>query len=114
MSNQPRATHDTAITEHAVVIPTGIVAICAEYSGPTNTRSSAVKVWRADESKRTAIRVTWDHALDSGGNFAAAVAEWIDRQVAQGNEGFRGRWVVGGGQDNYYAVKVGRLSSDVG
>lgn len=109
----PRATHDTAITEHAVVIPSHIVAIVARYSGPTNTRGSCIRVHRADESARSAIRVSWDHALGMSENFAAAVAEYIDRQAAKGNDSWRGRWVLAGGTDTYYAVKVGQLVSDM-
>lgn len=114
-TNLPRATHNTAITEHAVVIPVGIVAIVARYVGPTNTKGSRIHVHRADESWQadTYRHVHhWDYALDTGEQYAQAVAEYVDKRAAAGNKSWRGRWVIAGGQDTYYAVKVGRLAGD--
>jgi hypothetical protein len=71
-------------------------AITTKYLGPTNTRGARVKVSdpgyasRSDGTRARSMIISWDHALDGSGNFAAAA------RVALARWEWSGTWVGGG------------------
>lgn len=81
----------------------GRVAVRAKYLGPTNYRGSRVKVQRMDHrAGDKSLTIGWDHALNSDGNYAAAIRAYLEMM------GWEGTWVVGGGRDESVAVMVSR------
>ena len=84
-------------------------AVRARFLGPTNYRGSRIKVTRMDaRTGDKTMFVPWDHALNIGENYAAAIRAYLDMM------GWEGTWVVGGGTDGYVAVMVSReVKTDV-
>lgn len=74
------------------VIETWTAAIRCRYLGPTNHRGTRIAVSRFDGAGwgRDPQRITvgWDHAMNPGENYAAAVREYVDRA------GWSGEWLV--------------------
>lgn len=83
------------------------VGVRAKYLGPSNTRGSRWRVWRADDTYAgdpDAITVPYNHAVNSGADNAAVA---IEQYLARKDDGWDGRWVVAcGSVDSYVAVKV--------
>lgn len=82
-------------------------AIRTKYLGPTDSRGSRIRVWRADSTYRDdphAITVPWDYAVYVGENHAHAIAQYVTEAGWTTSEWGPGRWVVGGGQDGNVAV----------
>lgn len=88
---------------------TGRVAVRAKYLGPTNYRGSRIKVTRMDATPGDkSLTVGWDHALNIGENYAAAIRAYLEMM------GWEGTWAMGGGTDGYVAVMVSReVKTDV-
>jgi hypothetical protein len=86
------------------------VTLRAKYLPVTNHRGSRIKVSRYENSMHgrdpQTVTVSWDYSLDTGANYAAAIAEYVRRA------GWGGHWVssmIDGGAVGVCvdAVKVG-------
>ena len=80
-------------------------AITTKYLGPTNFRGSRVKA----SAEAGSVTISWDHALDTRQNHAAAALALLDRL------GWTGEWVQGGTSDGYVFVNAhdDRITSPV-
>lgn len=94
-------------SNRAVVSESWRVAIRCKYHGPTNTRGSRITVARFESSVHgkdpNRITVGWDYSLNTGENYAAAVAEYVTRAE------WGGHWRVATVTDGAVAVWVGHL-----
>ncbi len=67
------------------------VTLRAKYLPVTNHRGTRIKVCRYEGTTHgrdpQAVTVSWDHSLDTGANYAAAIAEYVRRA------GWGGQWV---------------------
>jgi hypothetical protein len=86
------------------------VTLRAKYLPVTNHRGSRIKVSRYENSIHgrdpQTVTVSWDYSLDTGANYAAAIAEYVRRA------NWGGQWVssmIDGGAVGVCvdAVKVG-------
>jgi hypothetical protein len=86
------------------------VTLRAKYLPVTNHRGSRIKVSRYENSIHgrdpQTVTVSWDYSLDTGANYAAAIAEYVRRA------NWGGKWVssmIDGGAVGVCvdAVKVG-------
>lgn len=78
-------------------------AIVTKYHGPTNfrgSRVSAIDEGYSDIPRR--VTVSWDHALSSEENHAAAVRAAVRRW------GWSGRWIGGGLRHGWAFVYAGK------
>lgn len=73
------------VPDAATVTEVICVPLLARYSGPTDTRGSAIRVWRADDSPRTAVRVAYDHGRSLTDNYRAGFAEYLARKAWGGD-----------------------------
>lgn len=90
-------------------------AIRTRYYGPTDRRGSRIVAWRADvgsyredrnrENRGMWVQVPYDHALGITENHAAAVAAYVEKRNAAGDD-WSGDWIVGAGERGYYAVRT--------
>lgn len=86
------------------VMESGRAVIRCKYLGPTNRRTSRVKVNRFDPPSLgrdpNTIIVAWDYALNPIQNFQFAVAKYVERA------GWMGSWLVSSVPDGAVAVCV--------
>lgn len=97
-------------TDPVTVRRTWRTSISTKYLGPTNYRGSRIAVYRSDGGYMAdpdRIRVSWDDGLDTGDNHTAAIAEYLRRKLANGNDWVTGGyWVTGGTEVGQTAVFV--------
>lgn len=80
-----------------------MTAVRTKFYGPTDTKGSRVRVWRADTSwldDECRVEVSWDYGLSSADNHVEAVREYLV------GRGWDGGWVLGSTVDGYVAVSV--------
>jgi hypothetical protein len=88
--------------------PSYRVAIFTKYLGPTNSRGARIKAYRADAGTgqvgAASMTVSYDYALDSYDNHAAAVEALVAKLGWDDTE-----WVLGGTDNGcYVAVSLPR------
>lgn len=85
------------------------VAIRVRYIGPSNTRGSRFRVWRADDvwaNDPDRIEVPFAHEYSHGERASRCVEQYLAKKDER--SGWDGRWVVAGASGSeYIAVKVG-------
>lgn len=86
--------------DRITVTESGRVAIVATYHGPTNHHGTRIVVRRADGGGKR-ITVGWDHALNTGENYAEAVRQYVEAME------WGGRWNVGATRTGAVATWAG-------
>lgn len=94
-------------TVRAAVSESHRVVIRCKYHGPTDTRGSRITVARFENTAHGKdphrLTVGWDYSLNTGENYQAAVAAYLERTE------WGGHWRVGTVTDGAVAVWVGHL-----